>query len=71
VALVKMVEDRAVPVPYAFMRTAILSIKMYPSLKAIVADNVVPKLVEREVRRYACVCVCVCVCVGGWRGGMQ
>jgi hypothetical protein len=40
VALVKMVEDTAESVPYTYMRTAILSI----------ADNVVRKLVEREVR---------------------
>jgi hypothetical protein len=44
-----MVEDKSVPVPYAYMRSVILAIRAYPALKAIVADAVVPKLVEREV----------------------
>lgn len=39
------------PVPYAYMRTAILAIKMYPTaLKPTIADSVVPKLVDRQVR---------------------
>ena len=49
-ALVKMVEDKALPVPYAYMRSVILAIRAYPTLKSVVADSVVPKLVEREVR---------------------
>ncbi|KAM3570527.1 hypothetical protein VYU27_007406 [Nannochloropsis oceanica] len=48
-ALVKMVEDKDRPVPYAYMRSVILAIRAYPTLKSIVADNIVPKLVEREI----------------------
>jgi len=44
-----MVEDKDRPVPYAYMRSVILAIRAYPTLKSIVADNIVPKLVEREV----------------------
>jgi hypothetical protein len=44
-----MVEDKALPVPYAYMRSVILAIRAYPTLKSVVADTIVPKLVEREV----------------------
>ena len=48
-ALVKMVEDKSVRVPYAYMRSVILTIRAYPAPKASVAAALVPKLVEREV----------------------
>jgi hypothetical protein len=52
-ALVKMVEDPEAPVPYAYMRTVILVIKSTPVLKSVVADEVVPRLVQKQVRLHA------------------
>lgn len=46
-----MVDDPAVAVPYAYMRTAILAIKTYPQLKPTIADTVVPKLVTRQASK--------------------
>jgi hypothetical protein len=39
----------SLPVPYAYMRSVILAIRAYPGLKPVVANTLVPKLVEREV----------------------
>ncbi|TFJ83073.1 hypothetical protein NSK_005595 [Nannochloropsis salina CCMP1776] len=44
-----MVEEKSLPVPYAYMRSVILAIRAYPGLKPVVANTLVPKLVEREI----------------------
>ena len=49
-ALVNMLEEEQAPVPYAYMRTLILSIRATPALKALVADELVPRLVKKQVR---------------------